>query len=69
MDERNRVHEGGTPIDENIPMEEKNTTVTDETTNCLVSTVSSSVETVAQELGKFQPITQANEKSNRFQKQ
>jgi hypothetical protein len=69
MDENIKVHEGDTPIEDNIPMEEKNTTVSDEMANSLVSTVSSSIETVAQELGKSQPSVLGNEKSNRFQNQ
>lgn len=58
MDEKNK---------ESVPMAEKNTTTTDEKVNCLVSTVSSSVEIVAQDLADSRPALQGNEKSNRFQ--
>jgi hypothetical protein len=65
MDENKTIHEG---ITDDIPIEEKNTTVADDNVNCLVAAVSKSAETVAEELGKSQPIAQGNTKSNTFQK-
>jgi len=68
MDEKKKdLIEGDNPTEESVPLAEKNTTQTDETVNCLVSTVSSSVETVAQDLAESQPVVRGNEKSNRFQ--